>query len=97
MKIIECINGPTEVRVGDRCYRFSFDANGRAVAEVVNLRHIECFLSRADVYREAEASSLMPADETPSVEKPKEEKTAAEPANDTASAKHTRHTTAKKG
>ena len=95
MKIIECINGPTEVRVGDQGYRFSLDRNGRAVAEVVNMRHIECFLSRADAYREAEASATEPAGDNASVEKPKEEEPATEPAGDITTAKHTRRKTAK--
>ena len=45
MNLIQCLLGPRETQVGGQTYNFQFDREQRAVAEVYNLVHLQCFLS----------------------------------------------------
>jgi YD repeat-containing protein len=55
MPLIECKLGPTTQHVAGTPYTFEYDEHRRAVAEVHNLVHVQCFLS-VEHYQEAPAT-----------------------------------------
>jgi hypothetical protein len=57
MPIIQCLAGAVTESVGGQPYSFQFDKHGRAVANVTNLVHAECFLSVTAHYRKVEPAA----------------------------------------
>ena len=49
---IECRKGQATVPVAGETYSFDRDEHGRFTCIVEEPRHIECFISRADMYRQ---------------------------------------------
>lgn len=60
MTQIEKITDGPDPEVGGQTYQFHRDTKGRFVAEVSNLRHVECFLSVADHYRRVPDDDIAP-------------------------------------
>jgi hypothetical protein len=59
--LIECTNGPTTQKVGDHAYSFQRDGEGRFVAEVEDLRHIQILLS-VEHYRQVSDEAVTKAE-----------------------------------
>lgn len=55
MALIQCLLGSASPVLSSQTYSFERDAYGRFVCEVFDLLHIQCFLSREDIYREVKA------------------------------------------
>lgn len=52
MALIQCLLGAASPTLSSQTYSFDRDRHGRFVCEVFDLVHIQCLLSRDDVYRE---------------------------------------------
>lgn len=55
MALIQCLLGSATPVLSSQTYAFERDAYGRFVCEVFDLVHIQCLLSREDIYREVKA------------------------------------------
>lgn len=55
MALIQCLLGAASPTLSSNTYMFERDQHGRFVCEVFDLVHIQCLLSREDVYREVKA------------------------------------------
>ena len=60
MALIQCLLGPASPVLSSQTYMFERDKHGRFVAEVFDLVHIQCLLSRDDIYREVKAEPEKP-------------------------------------
>lgn len=55
MALIQCLLGAASPTLSSNTYMFERDQHGRFVCEVFDLVHIQCLLSRDDIYREVKA------------------------------------------
>jgi hypothetical protein len=60
MALIQCLLGAASPVLSSQTYTFERDKHGRFVAEVFDLVHIQCLLSRDDIYREVKAEPEKP-------------------------------------
>lgn len=60
MALIQCLLGAASPVLSSHTYSFERDAHGRFVCEVFDLVHIQCLLSRDDIYREVKAEPEKP-------------------------------------
>lgn len=60
MALIQCLLGAASPVLSSHTYTFERDKHGRFVAEVFDLVHIQCLLSRDDIYREVKAEPEKP-------------------------------------
>lgn len=63
MALIQCLLGAASPVLSSQTYQFERDEHGRFVCEVFDLVHIQCLLSREDIYREVSATPPAPMKE----------------------------------
>ncbi len=72
MPLIECKLRETDVTIGSTTYQFRTNGRGEHVAMVNDPKHIECFLSCADVYQLGSGESHAAVAALPQVEREKQ-------------------------
>lgn len=60
MALIQCLLGAASPVLSSQTYMFERDHHGRFVCEVFDLVHIQCLLSRDDIYREVKDTPEKP-------------------------------------
>ncbi len=60
MALIQCLLGAASPVLSSQTYMFERDHHGRFVCEVFDLVHIQCLLSRDDIYREVKDTPAKP-------------------------------------